>query len=167
VSTSRGCGRLIEDSPYAAAGGGTKVKALPDAVRAFEKERHVRTLVTIGVCGAILGAASACTTCWTPPVNASIRAGSNTVGFGNRAGAPNYYCQPGVCQTTGRDDPDYRVCLGGFGYKNAAGAKPNKKAGGLPRPDCYPSAFRRKPPSDKSGEGKSFGLSQSSQGLNM
>ena len=83
----------------------------------------MRTLVTIGVCGAILGAASACTTCWTPPVNASIRAGS--VGFGNRAGAPNYYCQPGVCKKTGRDDPDYRVCLGGFGSKNAAGAAAN------------------------------------------
>src|ERR1700692_5121030 len=89
--------------------------------RRFEKERHVRTLGTIGVCGAILGAASACTTCRTP-VNASIRAGSNTVGFGNRAGAPNYYCQPGVCQKTGRDDPDYRVCLGGVGFKNTAGA---------------------------------------------
>jgi hypothetical protein len=49
----------------------------------------VRTFVTIGVCGAILAAASACTTCSTPPVNASIRAGSNTVGFGYRAGAPN------------------------------------------------------------------------------
>ena len=68
--------------------------------RAFEKERHVRMLVTIGVCGAILGAASACTTCKTP-ANAGIRAGSNTVGFGNRAGAPNYYCQPGVCKRTG------------------------------------------------------------------
>ena len=85
----------------------------------------MRMLVTIGVCGAILGAASACTTCWKPPVNASIRAGSNTVGFGNRAGAPNYYCQPGVCQKTGRDDPDYRVCLGGFGSKTAAGAAAN------------------------------------------
>jgi hypothetical protein len=58
-------------------------------------------------------------------VNASIRAGSNTVGFGNRAGAPNYYCQPGVCQKTGRDDPDYRFCLGGFGSKAAAGAAAN------------------------------------------
>jgi hypothetical protein len=85
----------------------------------------VKTLVTIGVCGAILGAASACTTCSAPPVNASIRAGSNTVGFGYRAGAPNYYCQPGVCKKTGRDDPDYRVCLGGFGSKNAAGAAAN------------------------------------------
>jgi hypothetical protein len=93
-------------------------------LRAFEKERHVRTLVTIGVCGAILGAASACTTCRTP-VNAGIRAGSNTVGFGNRAGAPNYYCQPGVCQKTGRADPDYRVCLGGFGSQTAAGAAAN------------------------------------------
>ena len=55
-------------------------------------------------------------------MNAGIRAGSNTVGFGNRAGAPNYYCQPGVCQKTGRNDPDYRVCLGGVGSQNAAGA---------------------------------------------
>ena len=92
--------------------------------RAFEKERHVRMLVTIGVCGAILGAASACTTCRTP-VNAGIRAGSNTVGFGNRAGGPNYYCQPGVCQKTGRADPDYRVCPGGFGSQTAAGASAN------------------------------------------
>lgn len=91
----------------------------------------MRTLVTIGVCGAILGAASACTTCWTPPVNASIRAGPNSVGFGNRAGAPNYYCQPGVCQKTGRDDPDYRVCLGGFGSKNAAGAAANLALNGV------------------------------------
>ena len=56
-------------------------------------------------------------------MNAGIRAGSNTVGFGNRAGAPNYYCQPGVCQSTGLFDPDYGVCLGG--YKNAAGAAAN------------------------------------------
>ena len=92
--------------------------------RAFEKERHVRMLVTIGVCGAILGAASACTTCKTP-ANAGIRAGSNTVGFGNRAGAPNYYCQPGVCKRTGWNDPDYRVCPGGFGSQTAAGAAAN------------------------------------------
>jgi hypothetical protein len=63
---------------------------------AFEKERHVRKLVTIGCAVILLGTAS-CTTCWTTPVNAmddraSIRAGSNTVGSGDRAGAPNYYC---------------------------------------------------------------------------
>jgi hypothetical protein len=80
----------------------------------------VRKLVMIGVCAVLLGTAS-CTqhTCWTAADNrASIRAGPNTVGFGDRAGAPNYYCQPGVCRSTGRQDPDYRVCLGG--YKNAA-----------------------------------------------
>jgi hypothetical protein len=92
-------------------------------------------------------------------------------GCNERAHDPPMFAIPtaDVCRSLhiGQDDPDYRVCLGGFGYKNAAGAKPNKKAGGFPRPDCYPSAFRRKPPSDKSGEGKSFGLSQSSQGLNM
>jgi hypothetical protein len=86
--------------------------------RAFEKERHVRKLVTIGVCAVILlGTASSCATCWTVNATddrASIRAGPNTVGFGDRAGAPNYYCQPGVCQSTGRKDPDYRVCLGGY-----------------------------------------------------
>jgi hypothetical protein len=82
---------------------------------AFEKERHVRKLVTIGVCAVILGTASSCTTCRTTPGNAmeSIRAGSDTVGFGDRAGGSNYYCQPGVCQSTGLHDPDYRVCLGG------------------------------------------------------
>ncbi len=42
-----------------------------------------------------------------------VRAGRNTVGFGDRAGGGNYYCQPGVCQSTGMHDPDYRVCLGG------------------------------------------------------
>ena len=70
---------------------------------AFEKERHVRKLVTIGVCAVILGTASSCITCRTTPGNAmeSIRAGSDTVGFGDRAGGSNYYCQPGVCQSTG------------------------------------------------------------------
>jgi hypothetical protein len=87
---------------------------------AFEKERRVRKLVTIGVCAVILATASSCTTCRTTPGNDSIRAGSNTVGFGNRAGGPNYYCQPGVCQSTGWDDPDYGVCFGG--YKSPAGA---------------------------------------------
>jgi hypothetical protein len=78
----------------------------------------VRKLVTIGVCVILFGTASSCTTCGTMPVNAmdDYRAGSNTVGFGDRTGAPNYYCQPGVCQSTGLYDPDNRVCLGG--YKN-------------------------------------------------
>jgi hypothetical protein len=88
---------------------------------AFENE-NVRKLVTIGLCAVILGTASSCTTCWTTP-GAGVRAGPNTVGFGDRAGAPNYYCQPGVCQSTGWDDPDYGVCLGG--HKNAAGAAAN------------------------------------------
>jgi hypothetical protein len=66
----------------------------------------VRKLVTIGVCVvALLGTAM--------PVNAMdqqpIRAGRQTVGFGNRSGAPNYYCQPGVCKSTGIHDPDYRM----------------------------------------------------------
>jgi hypothetical protein len=79
----------------------------------------VRKLVTIGVCAIILGTTCACTQCQTPP-GTGIRAGSNSVGFGNRAGAPNYYCQPGVCKRTGWNDPDYRVCPGGFGSKTAA-----------------------------------------------
>jgi hypothetical protein len=57
-------------------------------------------LATIGVCAIILGTACSCTQCETPP-GTGIRAGSNSVGFGNRAGAPNYYCQPGVCQSMG------------------------------------------------------------------
>jgi hypothetical protein len=80
----------------------------------------MRKLATIGFCALIL-ATSSCSTCVTPP-GAGIRAGSNSVGFGDRAGAPNYYCQPGVCQSTGMGDPDYRVCPGGF--KSAAGAHP-------------------------------------------
>jgi hypothetical protein len=72
----------------------------------------VRKLVTVGVCAVILGTVSSYTTGGTTR-DAGIRAGRNTVGFGNRAGAPNYYCQSGVCQSTGWDDPDYRVCAGG------------------------------------------------------
>jgi hypothetical protein len=70
----------------------------------------VRKLVMIGVCAVTSCAAQPC------PWNsiAGIRAGSDTVGFGDRGGAPNYYCQPGVCQSTGIFDPDYRVCLGGY-----------------------------------------------------
>jgi hypothetical protein len=84
----------------------------------------VRNLVAIGVCAVVLGTASSRTQCGTMSANAmGIRAGSNTVGFGDRAGAANYYCQPGVCQSTGLHDPDYRVCLGG--YKNAADAAAN------------------------------------------
>src|SRR5580704_379203 len=85
---------------------------------AFERERHVRKLVRILVCAVILGAASSCTTCPATSGNAmgdgeGVRAGGNSVGFGDRAGGSNYYCQPGVCQSTGLHDPDYRVCLGG------------------------------------------------------
>jgi hypothetical protein len=88
----------------------------------------VRKLGTIGICAVILGTASSCTTCPTTPGNAigdraGVRADSNTVGFGDRAGGPNYYCQPGVCQSTGLFDPDYRVCLGGAG--TAANSAPN------------------------------------------
>ena len=83
-------------------------------------EGQMRKLVTIGVCAIILGTVCACTQCQTPS-DAAVRAGSNSVGFGNRAGAPNYYCQPGVCKKTGWNDPDYRVCPGGFGSKTAAG----------------------------------------------
>jgi hypothetical protein len=88
-----------------------------------QEERHVRKPVTIGVCAVILGTASSCTTtCWTTP-GSGIRAGPDSVGFGDRAGAPNYYCQPGVCQSTGWFDPDARVCLGGY----AAGAAANTR----------------------------------------
>ena len=77
----------------------------------------MRQLVTIGVCVVILGVASSCSKCETPPPGTAIRAGPNTVGFGFRGGAPNYYCQPGVCKRTGMHDPDYRVCVGGFGSR--------------------------------------------------
>jgi hypothetical protein len=85
---------------------------------ALEKERRVRKRVRIVVCAIILGTASSCTTCPATSGNAmgdgeGVRAGESSVGFGNRAGGPNYYCQPGVCQSTGLHDPDYRVCLGG------------------------------------------------------
>ncbi len=79
----------------------------------------MRNLVTI--CAIILGTVS-CSTCWTTP-GAGIVAGPNTVGFGNRAGAPNYFCPPGVCQSTGINDPDHSVCLGG--YKRPTGAAAN------------------------------------------
>ena len=79
----------------------------------------MRKPATIGVCAIILGTACSCTQCQTPP-GTGIRAGSNSVGFGNRAGAPNYYCQPGVYKKTSWNDPDYRVCPGGFGSKTVA-----------------------------------------------
>jgi hypothetical protein len=76
---------------------------------ALDKERHLRKLVMIGFC--------ALTSCSGQPCQvqsgASIRAGSDSVGFGDRAGAPNYFCQPGVCQSTGINDP-IPICLGGF-----------------------------------------------------
>jgi hypothetical protein len=78
----------------------------------------VRKLGTIGVCAVILLGTTSCSTCWTVPGSplTGSRAGPDSVGSGYRAGAPNYYCQPGVCQRTGWDDPEYGVCLGG--YKN-------------------------------------------------
>jgi hypothetical protein len=77
---------------------------------AFGKERHVRKLVIIGICAVTSCSGQPCH--WDSVVGS--RAGPNTVGSGNRAGAPDYYCQPGVCKSTGEFDPDYGVCLGGY-----------------------------------------------------
>ena len=98
---------------------------------------NLRKLVTVGVCAVILGTASSCTTCGATP-DAGIRAGADTVGFGNRAGAPNYYCQPGICQSTGWDDADYRVCAGGYNPATGAAANARKSDGDIQPNDPTP-----------------------------